>query len=252
MYDDLLYSYYSSDIDLGHGELENNSLDSTLKDLEGNNDLKPESVNEYKLKYGKNINLKVTNLTKDNVEISKHPKAIKRDRKAKAIIHDFNDQLIVKSALSQTDSSDAVIDFLDERKWKYLKLSGSDEGYQKSLISGLQYLSKHREDSRKWIDEIMIESDVNENVLNINEGEVYEITFDDINLDDMMSDDFITVKESVDVSTIGEKDIDSSIDSLSDIKIDETKIKSDFRTKIGDKRDKKVTVNRIGGFGLKI
>lgn len=238
IYDELLYGYYNGknmdDYIDNEYELSNSSLTSTLMDIEDGAVMKPESVNEYKLKYSDDFGFIMID-GDANMNDLRIAKRIERDRKARTIVYDRGSEVELKRSLSEVDSHKAMLKILDEKKWNKLKLSGKNLGYQKSLVSSLTYLSKERDESRSWIDQLMIEADFNDNILNINRGEVFELIEEPVDLSDMMSDDFITIGDFGDkVSTFG------NYDKIKD------NIKNDFKEKKIDlSGGKKIKVNKI-------
>lgn len=236
LYDDLIYSFYNEDIKLSN-ELLNDSVKSTLKDIKEAEDLKPESVNEFKLKNSGDVNLKAINLTGDSVDIKPKVKE-ERNRKASAIVEDYNDELIIKKALNFKAAGDELAKRLGSKRWEHMRLTGSSDPYQKALLDSLSYLSKESEDSRVWIDKMMIETDLSENVININKGGIYELEFKPIdNLEELMQEQYI-IYEFNEYEKERKARLDNQ-ESASSVKEAES-IKEDYQEKLGKISDKKV------------
>lgn len=200
-YDDIIYGFYH-DNDLS-GEFEdivinedfdglpNDVVKSSLIDIVGGDAIKPESVYEFKLKYIEDVGLRVikSGAKQEDIDLNFNTQ---RDRKAKAVVYDKGVEIDLKKSLTHQDGTDAVIDIMGKKDWKSVRLDG-DREYQKSLIYAMSYLSSSRKESADWIDEILIESDVSENILNINKGEVFEIIYDFSDMIDIIEDNRIKI-----------------------------------------------------------
>ena len=242
-YDDMMYGYYHDDINdlptrrLGDinfngsdlDDLPNDALKSSLCDIIGGEAVKPESVYEFKLKYIEDVGLRVVKIGAKQEDINLNFD-VKRDRKAKAVIYDKGVEIDLKKSLSHKDGTDAVIGVMEKKDWKSVRLSGCEE-YQKSLIYAMSYLSATRKESADWIDDILIESDVSENILNINKGEIFEIVYDHSDIIDIIEDDRIKVIR--DNKKIG--------DDISQLRNNE-EVKADFVKKIDLEDGRKISV----------
>ena len=236
LYDDLIYSFYDNSMDLSV-DLVNDTVKSTLNEIKNSDDIKPESIYEFQLKRMDEINLRAINMSNDSFDI--RPLIHERDRKATALIEDYNDELIVKKALNYKSAGDELVKRLESKRWENVRLTGSSDAYQKTVLDSLSYLSGQREESRDWIDKMMIETDLTDEIININKGDIYEVKIEPIeNLDQLMEEQYIYI-ESRRLDAMRENREQHHQKDSESVKKEES-IKEDYQEKLGNVTNKKI------------